>query len=69
LLIGGKLNPLTVDAIASLIAITFDRYRSFASETKAQAAHQSEQLRTRSSMDWRTPSSPLSRQFEQPAPG
>jgi two-component system sensor histidine kinase KdpD len=46
LLIGGELNPLTVDAIASLISITFDRYRSFASETKAEAAHQSEQLRT-----------------------
>jgi two-component system sensor histidine kinase KdpD len=46
LLIGGRLNPLTVDAIASLVAITFDRYRSFASETKAAAAHQSEQLRT-----------------------
>ena len=46
LLIGGRLNPLTVDAIASLVSITFDRYRSFASETKAAAAHQSEQLRT-----------------------
>ena len=46
LLIGGKLNPLTADAIASLVSITFDRYRSFASETKAEAAHQSEQLRT-----------------------
>lgn len=45
-LIGGRLNPLTMDAIASLIAITFDRYRSFASETKAEAAHQTEQLRT-----------------------
>jgi two-component system sensor histidine kinase KdpD len=46
LLIGGRTNPLTVDAIASLVAITFDRYRSFASETKAAAAHQTEQLRT-----------------------
>jgi two-component system, OmpR family, sensor histidine kinase KdpD len=46
LLIGGRLHPLTVDAIASLISITFDRYRSFASETKAAAAHQTEQLRT-----------------------
>jgi|HubBroStandDraft_6_1064221.scaffolds.fasta_scaffold01151_9 two-component system sensor histidine kinase KdpD len=46
LLIGARLNPLTVDAIASLVSITFDRYRSFASETKAAAAHQSEQLRT-----------------------
>jgi two-component system sensor histidine kinase KdpD len=46
LLIGGRLNPLTADAIASLVSITLDRYRSFASETKAAAAHQSEQLRT-----------------------
>jgi two-component system, OmpR family, sensor histidine kinase KdpD len=46
LLIGGRLNPLTVDAIASLIAITFDRYRAFSSEAKAEAAHRTEQLRT-----------------------
>jgi two-component system sensor histidine kinase KdpD len=46
LLIGGRLNPLTVDAVASMVSITFDRYRSFASETRAAAAHQSEQLRT-----------------------
>jgi two-component system sensor histidine kinase KdpD len=46
LLIGGRLDSLTVDAIASLVAITFDRYRSFVSETRAAAAHQSEQLRT-----------------------
>ena len=46
LLIGGRFNPLTVNAIASLISITFDRYRSFASETRTAAAHQSEQLRT-----------------------
>jgi two-component system, OmpR family, sensor histidine kinase KdpD len=46
LLIGGRLNPLTLDAIASLVSITFDRYRSFASETRAAAAHESEQLRT-----------------------
>jgi two-component system, OmpR family, sensor histidine kinase KdpD len=46
LLIGGSVHPLTVDAIASLVSITFDRYRSFASETRAAAAHQTEQLRT-----------------------
>jgi two-component system, OmpR family, sensor histidine kinase KdpD len=46
LLIGGRLNPLTVDAVASLVSITFDRYRSFVSETRAAAAHQTEQLRT-----------------------
>jgi two-component system, OmpR family, sensor histidine kinase KdpD len=46
LLIGGRFNPLTVDAIASLVSITFDRYRSFVSETRAAAAHHSERLRT-----------------------
>jgi two-component system sensor histidine kinase KdpD len=46
LLIGGSVAPLTVDAIASLVSITFDRYRFFASETRAAAAHQTEQLRT-----------------------
>ena len=46
LLLRGKVTPLAMDAIASLAAITFDRYRSFANETRAEAAHQSEQLRT-----------------------
>jgi two-component system sensor histidine kinase KdpD len=46
LLLTGEVDSLTVDAIASLVAMTFDRYRSFASETKAEAAHQNEQLRT-----------------------
>jgi two-component system sensor histidine kinase KdpD len=45
LLIAGKLNPLTVDAIASLISITFDRYRSFVSEPNAETAHPSDQQR------------------------
>jgi two-component system sensor histidine kinase KdpD len=42
----GELNPLTIDAIASLVSVTFDRYRSFANEARAEAAHQSEQMRT-----------------------
>jgi two-component system, OmpR family, sensor histidine kinase KdpD len=46
LLLRGDVAPLTSDAIASLVSITFDRYRSLANETKAEAAHQSEQLRT-----------------------
>lgn len=46
MLLRGKVAPLTIDAIASLVSITFDRYRSFANETRAEAAHQSEQLRT-----------------------
>jgi two-component system sensor histidine kinase KdpD len=44
LLIRGRLNPLTIDDIASLVSITFDRYRSFAGESKAAAAHRSSRL-------------------------
>jgi two-component system, OmpR family, sensor histidine kinase KdpD len=46
MLLRGDVAPLTMDAIASLASITFDRYRSFSNETRAEAAHQSEQLRT-----------------------
>jgi two-component system, OmpR family, sensor histidine kinase KdpD len=46
LILRGQFNPLTIDAIASLVSITLDRYRSLANETMAEAAHQSEQLRT-----------------------
>jgi two-component system sensor histidine kinase KdpD len=46
LLVRGELDPLTVDAMASTVSITFDRYRSLASETKAEAARRSEQLRS-----------------------
>jgi two-component system sensor histidine kinase KdpD len=46
LLVRGELDPLTVDAMASTVSITFDRYRSLASEAKAEAARRSEQLRT-----------------------
>jgi two-component system sensor histidine kinase KdpD len=35
-----------MDAIASLVSITLDRYRSFSNEMRAEAAHESEQLRT-----------------------
>jgi two-component system, OmpR family, sensor histidine kinase KdpD len=43
LLIRGRLNPLTVDDIASLVSITFDRHRSFTSKTNA-AAHRGSRL-------------------------
>jgi two-component system, OmpR family, sensor histidine kinase KdpD len=40
LVIAGNLDPVTVDAIASVISLTLDRYHSFARETRAEAAHQ-----------------------------
>lgn len=45
LLLRGNVSPLRADAIASLISITFDRYRSLANETRAEAAQQNEELR------------------------
>ena len=44
-LMGGDLDKLTVDAVASLTAIAFERARSFDKESQAEAARQSEQLR------------------------
>lgn len=44
-LMGGDLDKLTVDAVASLTAIAFERARSFDKESRAEAARQSEQLR------------------------
>ncbi len=46
LLVLGRLNPLTMDALASLVALTFDRYRAFNNERNAEAARRTEQLRT-----------------------
>jgi two-component system sensor histidine kinase KdpD len=43
---GRELDRLTADAAASLTAITLERARSFDKETRAEAARQSEQLRT-----------------------
>ena len=34
------------NAIASVVAITFDRYHSFANESRTESARQAEQLRT-----------------------
>jgi two-component system sensor histidine kinase KdpD len=39
-------SPLTNDAIASLIATTFDRYRAFASESQMELERHTEQLRS-----------------------
>jgi two-component system sensor histidine kinase KdpD len=41
----GDTSPLTNNAIASLIAVTFDRYRAFANETRIETERQTEQLR------------------------
>jgi two-component system, OmpR family, sensor histidine kinase KdpD len=43
---GNNLNPLMADAVASLVAAGFERVRSFEKETRAEAARQTEQLRT-----------------------
>jgi len=43
---GSSLNPLVVDAAASISAVALERARSLERETNAEAARQSEQLRT-----------------------
>jgi two-component system sensor histidine kinase KdpD len=45
LVVRGETGPLTNNAIASLIAITFDRYRAFANESRIETERQAEQLR------------------------
>ncbi|HEU5350168.1 MAG TPA: ATP-binding protein [Terracidiphilus sp.] len=45
LVLRGDTNPLTNNAIASLIAITFDRYRAFANESRMETERRTEQLR------------------------
>ncbi|MGA2570693.1 MAG: ATP-binding protein [Terracidiphilus sp.] len=46
LVVRGHTSPLTNNAIASLIAITFDRYRAFANESRIETERRTEQLRT-----------------------
>jgi two-component system, OmpR family, sensor histidine kinase KdpD len=46
LVVRGDTNPLTNDAITSLIAITFDRYRAFANESRIETERRTEQLRS-----------------------
>lgn len=45
LVLRGETSPLTNNAIASLIAITFDRYRAFANESRIETERRTEQLR------------------------
>jgi len=45
LVLRGETTPLTNSAIAALIAVTFDRYRSLANESRIEAEREAEQLR------------------------
>jgi two-component system, OmpR family, sensor histidine kinase KdpD len=45
LVVRGETSPLTNNAISSLIAITFDRYRAFANESRIETERRAEQLR------------------------
>jgi len=45
LVVRGNLNPLVVDALASLSAIAIDRHQSFEKEEKADVARRGEELR------------------------
>lgn len=45
LVIRGETTPLANSALAALIAITFDRYRSLANESRIEAERETEQLR------------------------
>ena len=46
LVVRGDTSPLTNNAIAALIAITFDRYRAFANENRIETERRTEQLRS-----------------------
>jgi two-component system sensor histidine kinase KdpD len=46
LVVRGETSPLVNNAIASLIAITFDRYRAFANESRIETERRTEQLRS-----------------------
>ena len=46
LVVRGETSPLTNNAIASLIAITFDRYRAFANESRIETERRTELLRS-----------------------
>lgn len=46
LVVRGETSPLTNNAIASLIALTFDRYRAFANESRIETERRTEQLRS-----------------------
>jgi two-component system sensor histidine kinase KdpD len=45
LVVRGETTPMTNNAIASLLAMTFDRYRAFANESRIETERRTEQLR------------------------
>lgn len=45
LVVRGESTPLTNNAVAALIAVTFDRYRALANENRIEAEREAEQLR------------------------
>lgn len=45
LVVRGETTPLTSSAVAALIAVTFDRYRAIANESRIEAERQTEQMR------------------------
>lgn len=46
LIVRGEVTPLIVTFIASIVAVTFDRYRALANESRIEAERQAEQLRS-----------------------
>jgi two-component system sensor histidine kinase KdpD len=46
MILRGETRDRMASAIASVVAITFDRYHSFANESRTESARQTEQLRT-----------------------
>ncbi len=46
LIVRGNLNPVTTNALAALIAITFDRYRATANESRMEAERETERMRS-----------------------
>ncbi len=46
IMLRGEISPLASSSIACLIAITFDRYHSFANVSRTASAREAEQLRT-----------------------
>jgi two-component system, OmpR family, sensor histidine kinase KdpD len=46
LMLRGQVSTSTMSAVAAMVAITFDRYHSFANETRTESARRAEQLRT-----------------------
>ena len=46
LVVRGDLSPLTNNALAALIAVTFDRYRATANESRMEAEREAERMRS-----------------------